>query len=73
MLRAAVDIHRVLGGAPLPPARIRVHTDAPKAVFSYAVRWGHIATTKAEGTGAVFYQILHGTASQFGCGSVPAA
>ena len=28
--------------------KIRVHTDTPEAVFTYAARWGTIDATKAE-------------------------
>lgn len=28
--------------------KVHVHTDTPEAVFSYAARWGHVETTKAE-------------------------
>jgi hypothetical protein len=39
--------------------KIHVHTDTPEAVFSYAVRWGRIETTKADDMRAQHRRLAH--------------
>jgi DegV family protein with EDD domain len=39
--------------------KIHVHTDTPDAVFSYAARWGQVATTKAEDMRAQHAHLAH--------------
>ena len=39
--------------------KIHVHTDTPDAVFSYATRWGRVATTKAEDMRAQHAHLAH--------------
>ncbi|HEX6990638.1 MAG TPA: DegV family protein [Gemmatimonadales bacterium] len=39
--------------------KIHVHTDTPDAVFSYATRWGRVATTKAEDMRAQHAHLTH--------------
>ncbi|HET7602059.1 MAG TPA: DegV family protein [Gemmatimonadales bacterium] len=39
--------------------KIHVHTDTPDAVFSYAARWGRVATTKAEDMRAQHAHLAH--------------
>lgn len=40
--------------------KIHVHTDTPEAVFTFAARWGTIATTKAEDMRAQHRKLAHG-------------
>ncbi len=39
--------------------KIHVHTDTPEAVFSYAARWGHVETTKADDMRAQHRRLAH--------------
>jgi DegV family protein with EDD domain len=39
--------------------KIHVHTDTPEAVFSYAARWGRVATTKAQDMRVQHRQLAH--------------
>ena len=39
--------------------KIHVHTDTPEAVFSFAARWGHVETTKAEDMRAQHRRLAH--------------
>lgn len=39
--------------------KIHVHTDTPDAVFTYAARWGRVATTKAEDMRAQHARLAH--------------
>lgn len=39
--------------------KIHVHTDTPEAVFTYAVRWGQVVSTKAEDMRAQHRKLAH--------------